>query len=198
MTDPSTPSGLDLLRRPSWRWAAIVLAVLALAFGVQRWRRARSRPRSQPAARSVTPARTIAAANPTLLPPRTPEDAAVALSPVESALLAPLAVGSTLGPATVTELHGMRNGALTVRVRVGNVPQTFRIAKAEGSRLLHPVGPYTVYMVGAGSEWSRADMEATWRALDAVIQSHVDLPVPPGMQPGMEPADTTVRVDWRL
>jgi hypothetical protein len=195
MTDPSTPSGLDL-RRPSWRWAAIVLAVLALVFGVQRWRSARSRPR--PAPRSVVRAAVVRAADPVLLPPRTPEDAAVALSPAESALLAPLAVGATLGPATVTGLDGMRNGALTVRVRVGAVPQTFRIAKGEGSRLLHPVGPYTVYMVGAGSEWSRADMEATWRALDAVIQSHVDLPVPPGMQPGMEPADTTVRVDWRL
>lgn len=208
--ETTSPAGAAGLRAPSWRWAAIALAVVALAFGVQRWRRSRSgaqHPRSRPASRAVgsavgpSPDAAFgpAANTPPAVPLRTPDDAAVdPLTTAERALFAPLVEGATVGPATVVRIEGMRNGALSIQLRVRTVAQTFRVAKAEGSRVSHPVGPYTVYMVGAGSEWTRAEMEQTWQALDAVILRNAGLPIPPGMQSANEPATTTVRVDWRL
>jgi hypothetical protein len=202
MTEPTAPSRFASLRKPSWRWAVIVLGVLALAFGVQRLRRAGKAVHPRARATLNHPASASASASasaPDPDPVRIPDDAAASpITPAELAILAPLTVGSTLGPATVTRLEGMRNGALSVHVRIGSVSQTFRIAKAEGSRIRHVVGPYTVYMLGAGSEWGRNFIEQTWRALDAIILTNANVPVPPGMRPASEPATTIVRVDWRI
>lgn len=200
MTEPTAPSRFASLRKPSYRWAVIVLGVLALAFGVQRLRRTRKpvHPRAQTTLNQPASASASASA-PTPDPVRIPDDAAASpITPAELAILAPLTVGSTLGPATVTRIEGMRNGALSVHARIGSASQTFRIAKAEGSRIRHVVGPYTVYMVGAGSEWGRNFIEQTWRALDAIILANANVPVPPGMRPASENPTTIVRVDWRI
>lgn len=122
-----------------------------------------------------------------------------AMTPAERTLFAPLTEGSTLGPATVVHMEGLRNGMLTVSARVGTVTQTFRIARAEGSPIaLHPVGPYTLYMLDGGAGWGRSIIEPTWRALDNVLRTHLDLPVPAGLLPPSEPPTTTIRVDWTL
>lgn len=105
-----------------------------------------------------------------------PRDAAARpLRPEEAALFAPLAAGSALGPATVIGIEGMRDGYLTVNVRIGTTPLSIRMTRvSEGE-----TGRYSFYFMGG----STPTIEATLSALRQVLTSHNDLPIPADLRP---------------
>jgi hypothetical protein len=102
------------------------------------------------------------------------------MNPAELALFAPLAVGSPLGPATVTSLQS-GDGTLVVNVTFGSTPQTFRVARTGSfTRTAHlrAIGPFTVYLVGNGTGTDQAAITQTWHALEAVLARHTSEHVP--------------------
>lgn len=103
------------------------------------------------------------------------DTAARPIRPEEMALFAPLEVGSALGPATVTGFNGMRDGYLSVNVRIGSTPLTVYVTRA-GAR---ENGRYSLYFMGG----STPPIEATLTALRQVMASHNDVPVPPDLHP---------------
>ncbi len=105
-----------------------------------------------------------------------PRDAAARpIRPEEMALFAPLAEGSTLGPATVTAINGMRDGYLSVNVRIGSTPLTIYVTRVTGRE----TGRFSYYFMGASS----SAIEATLTELRRVMASHNDVPVPSDLRP---------------
>lgn len=105
--------------------------------------------------------------------PRDP--AARPIRPEELALFAPLAAGSTLGPATVTAINGMRDGYLSVNVRIGSTPLTIYVTRVTGRE----TGRFSYYFMGA----STSAIEATLTELRRVMAAHNDVPVPADLRP---------------
>lgn len=105
-----------------------------------------------------------------------PRDAAARpIRPEEMALFAPLAAGSTLGPATVTAINGMRDGYLSVNVRIGSTPLTIYVTRVTGRE----TGRFSYYFMGA----STPAIESTLTELRRVMASHDDVPVPSDLRP---------------
>lgn len=97
------------------------------------------------------------------------------IRPEELALFAPLTAGSTLGPATVTAINGMRDGYLSVNVRIGSTPLTISVTRVSG----HENGRFSFYFMGN----STPAIEATLNELRRVMAAHNDVPIPPDMRP---------------
>jgi hypothetical protein len=105
-----------------------------------------------------------------------PRDAAARpIRPEELALFAPLAAGSTLGPSTVTAINGMRDGYLSVNVRIGSTPLTIYVTRVTGRE----TGRFSYYFMGG----STSAIEATLTELRRVMSAHNDVPVPPDLRP---------------
>ena len=105
-----------------------------------------------------------------------PRDAAARpIRPEEMALFAPLTVGSRLGPSTVTAINGMRDGYLSINVRIGSTPLTIYITRVTDRE----TGRFSYYFMGG----STPDIEATLTELRRIVASHNDVPVPPDLHP---------------
>ena len=105
-----------------------------------------------------------------------PRDAAARpIRPEETALFAPLAAGSTLGPSTVTAINGMRDGYLSVNVRIGSTPLTIYVTRVTGRE----TGRFSYYFMGG----TTSAIEATLTELRRVMAAHNDVPVPSDLRP---------------
>lgn len=167
---PPTPAASPTTKQPDGPRSRIgVIAVIALmAIGVY-WSRVGHLPFQRHADRRDS-------SRPPVVRRSGPRDAAARpIRPEEMALFAPLTAGSTLGPATVTAINGMRDGYLSVNVRIGSTPLTIYVTRVADRE----TGRFSYYFMGG----STPDIEATLTELRRVMSTHNDVPVPPDMRP---------------
>lgn len=167
---PPTPAASPTTKQPDGPRSRIgVIAVIALmAIGVY-WSRVGHLPFQRHADRRDS-------SRPPVVRRSGPRDAAARpIRPEEMALFAPLAAGSPLGPATIVGFEGMRDGYLTVNVRLGNTPLSVRLTKSAGNE----TGRYAFYFMGG----STPQIEATLDALRRVLTANAHVPIPPDLRP---------------
>lgn len=114
----------------------------------------------------------------------------------ERAIFAPVAEGSTVGPATVASFEGLRDGFLRVHTTLaepsdaGARDVTVVVAKLAGSNARPPVtaGPYALYYMAPSVPYPT--VELVLRAVGAALAARDGGALPPGLGPMVVPDPT--------